>query len=326
LAGQVFPFTSFTNYNATGTTLGFLNGFFSTASSTQSGNFFLPSLAQGGLYTGSNGLVSTFATTTASCSGSASCSSFTIIGGTPITITATGGGVGGGSWATTTITGSSNYFNYSLNATDVVGIGSTAGTSTSKFWFDPNLSASFLSYASSTGWSSIYASTTNLVVNGESFNDLTGDGLVISGNSLTTTLGTAVDISAETNLTAGVGLTLTDDDVFCDTANTSTFGCLTSTDWNTFNAKLSSYDAWTHPSLGISATSTKIFGIGTTTPTLNGLTIASRPSSLTELVSHLGSPETLEEIYTSQLPLWLVLPLHQSALLKSQEVALEQLQ
>lgn len=61
-----------------------------------------------------------------------------------------GSGSGGGTWATTTITGSVSYFNYSLNATDVVGIGSISGTSTAKFWFDPNLSTSWLNRASTT--------------------------------------------------------------------------------------------------------------------------------------------------------------------------------
>jgi hypothetical protein len=59
-----FPFTSNTGYNSTTTTLGLLNGFFSTASSTQSGNFFLPSLTQGFAYTGSNGLVQTVSSST----------------------------------------------------------------------------------------------------------------------------------------------------------------------------------------------------------------------------------------------------------------------
>ena len=40
--------------------------------------------------------------------------------------------------------------------------------------------------------------------------------------------------------TAGDGLTRTANDFDCDTANTSTFGCLTNTDWDTFNNKLSS--------------------------------------------------------------------------------------
>lgn len=59
--GGDFPFTPTSWGVSTSTTLGFLNGFLSTASSTQSGNFFLPALSQGVLYTGTNGLVNTAA-------------------------------------------------------------------------------------------------------------------------------------------------------------------------------------------------------------------------------------------------------------------------
>ena len=53
----------------------------------------------------------------------------------------------------------------------------------------------------------------------------------------TSTYLTTVDISANTNLTGGLGLTLTGDDMACDTASGSVFGCLSSADWNTFNGK-----------------------------------------------------------------------------------------
>ena len=45
------------------------------------------------------------------------------------------------------------------------------------------------------------------------------------------------DISDETNLTAGDGITLTDDDLDCDTASGSAFGCLSAANWTTFNSK-----------------------------------------------------------------------------------------
>ena len=60
-SGGAFAWTVSANYNSTSTTLGFLNGFFSTASSTLSGNVFLPALSQGVLYTGTNGQVNTVA-------------------------------------------------------------------------------------------------------------------------------------------------------------------------------------------------------------------------------------------------------------------------
>lgn len=52
-----FPFTPVSYGNATTTTLGFLNGFLSTASSTINSTFLLPSLGQGVLYTGTGGVV-----------------------------------------------------------------------------------------------------------------------------------------------------------------------------------------------------------------------------------------------------------------------------
>lgn len=98
-----WPFTAHTGYVSTSTTVGFFNGLFSIASSTFSSNLFITSLSQGGLYTGTNGLVGTFSTTTASCSGNASCSPFIVIGSSPITISASGsGGSGTGNVSTST--------------------------------------------------------------------------------------------------------------------------------------------------------------------------------------------------------------------------------
>src|SRR3989344_5724835 len=124
-----FPWTQTTYGNSTSTTLGFLNGFLSAASSTINSSFKLPTLSSGGLGVDATGLVYSGATTTA------------------------------------------------------------------------------------------------------------GTGLTYSGGAFSVDLGTSIDISDETNLTGGLGLTLTDDDLACDTADTDTFGCLTATDWDTFNNK-----------------------------------------------------------------------------------------
>lgn len=65
--------------------------------------------------------------------------------------------------------------------------------------------------------------------------NLTGNGFVkTSGGTGTLSIDTTTYESA---LTAGDGLTRTVNDFDCDTANTSTFGCLTDTDWDTFNNK-----------------------------------------------------------------------------------------
>jgi hypothetical protein len=86
-----------------------------------------------------------------------------------------------------------------------------------------------------------YASTTALNVGSDFVADLDGAGLTLSAAGvLSATLGTAIDISGETNLTGGLGLTLTDDDMACDTATGAVFGCLSAADFTTFNNKVSS--------------------------------------------------------------------------------------
>lgn len=88
-----------------------------------------------------------------------------------------------------------------------------------------------------------YATTTalsitdSLFIGGDKITDFVGTGLALSGTTLTTTLGTAIDISDETNLTAGDGLTLTGDDLDCDISDASTFGCLSAANFTTFNNK-----------------------------------------------------------------------------------------
>lgn len=58
------------------------------------------------------------------------------------------------------------------------------------------------------------------------------------GHAHTGTTLSAIDVSNDINLTGGVGLTLTGDDMFCDTGSGSVFGCLLAADWLTFSAKL----------------------------------------------------------------------------------------
>lgn len=112
------------------------------------------------------------------------------------------------------------------------------------------------------------------------------DATTISG------LGTAdisgLDVSDDLNLTGGLGLTLTGDDMACDTASGSVFGCLASADWTTFNSKLSSYDAWTHPVAGMSATTSNMLFTASST-IYNLTTINSTSTSATTTNSHISS-------------------------------------
>ena len=103
---------------------------------------------------------------------------------------------------------------------------------------------------------------------GDVFSDLVGTGLQVVNGVLEATLGTSIDISAETNLTAGDGITLTDDDLDCDTATSAIFGCLSSADWSVFNNKVSSTSlsgasviSYT-PATGVITTTGGTFGSG----------------------------------------------------------------
>ncbi len=76
-----------------------------------------------------------------------------------------------------------------------------------------------------------------------------------------TTSGTAGYIVGGSSFTVG-----------CQTASGSQAGCLSSTDWNTFNGKLTSYDPFTHPSAGISATTSSLLIQNATSTFAGGLT------------------------------------------------------
>src|SRR3990167_5414163 len=91
-----------------------------------------------------------------------------------------------------------------------------------------------------TGLAGFYASSTSI------FSTTTVQGALNIGTLTATSgtswvnalnLGTALDLSSYVNLTAGDGLTLTDDDIDCDTASGTIFGCLSSANWTTFNSK-----------------------------------------------------------------------------------------
>lgn len=86
-----------------------------------------------------------------------------------------------------------------------------------------------------------------------------------------------LDISADTNLTAGDGLTLTDDDLDCDTASASIFGCLTAAHWSLFDNKVSSTSIDTSTELasfisGETGSGALVFG---TAPTISNATLSS---------------------------------------------------
>ncbi len=181
LSGQVFPFTSNSGYNSTSTVIGF-NGLFSTASSTFSNNLYLSNLSQGFNYLGSNGLVQTIATSSLNLPNSALANS-----------TISGVSLGGSLYSLshdTSLTGTS--YNGSASVSDL----GLALNHTNTWTVLQNFN-----YSSSTVYSSfLTASTTNLILNGQSFNNLLGAGLTNSSGALS--VSTSQNISTLSNLTS----------------------------------------------------------------------------------------------------------------------------
>jgi len=195
-----FPFTTLsTGENATSTTLAFLNGFISAASSTLSN-------------------VSTLLV-----NGSTTLQSFTAASGTI------------GTQLSNNSTSTNLFVSNLASTTELRSNTGIIGYLTSLFGNFTNLLAtgsSTLQNFTASNATTSQATSTNLAVSSVS-------------NSLlkTTTLGSLVAAVAGTDyeniLTFGDGLTRTANDVDCDTASGSVFGCLTSSDWTTFNNKLS---------------------------------------------------------------------------------------
>jgi len=95
------------------------------------------------------------------------------------------------------------------------------------------------------------AFSVNTSQNIATLSNLTGNGFVITSGGVGTL---SVDTTTyESGLTAGDGLTRTANDFDCDTASGSVFGCLSSTDWTTFNNK----SGFAYPFL-LNATSTTL--------------------------------------------------------------------
>ncbi len=291
-----WPFTPQTWGVSTSTTLGLLNGFLSTASSTIVGDATTTGMFSVGtrLHVSDTG----FGTTTLSglnISGQATTTSnvgFNITTGCfAVNGTCVGGGSGGSS-ASSTLLADSNT------------------------WGGPNVFTGLLSntYASSTYSSFATASTTNLLIGSSSFNSLLGSGLsnsagTLTVSGLTTSNFTSANISQWTNnagyqtflfpFTANTGYNSTSTVIgftgglfstasstfssslylpslsqgslyvgssgLVNTTSTTTASCAGSSSCSAFTVfgsspvtitgtGLSSYDAWTHPSYGGSAT------------------------------------------------------------------------
>lgn len=203
-----------------------------------------------------------------------------------ITSLLTFNGVTGNSWDDfcTTITGGSGL----CDGTDASGSGSSAVATSSAetatyvpFWTSTGATPAALSGGESTF---AYDSTLNkLTISNASTTALSIGSLT---NILKQSGGVVIDAVADTDyqvpLTFGDGLTRTVNDVDCDTASGSVFGCLASADWTTFNGKLSTYDAFTHPAYGGSAT-TSLLTLG------DGIIVGAASSTIAATNLHFGS-------------------------------------
>ena len=159
--------------------------------------------------------------------------------------TGTGGGGSGGTWSTTTSQVTGEFVNFPNNNDDIVAIGSNS-TTTAEFWFDPtallavfrgsllvNNASSTISNLFIVNSTSTNATTTTLAISG-----LTSELLKVDGLGVVREAASGVDY--EVPVTAGDGLTRTVNDFDCDTANSTTLGCLLAADWSIFNNKISS--------------------------------------------------------------------------------------
>ena len=191
------------------------------------------------------------------------------LGGVCKTAWPTGGsGSGGGTFSTSTAWGSI-FYNFPNNVTDILAIGydgsGVATSSDAEFVVDPVaklalfLNSTKLGVGTTSPWRTFavngssdlgtnalagyFTATTTTASTFPSANitklsNLTSNGFVKTGSADGTL---SVDTTTyESGLTAGDGLTRTVNDFDCDTANGSTFGCLSSTDWTTFNNKQAS--------------------------------------------------------------------------------------
>ena len=179
-----------------------------------------------------------------------------------------GSGGGAGTFSTSTAWGSI-FYNFPNNLTDILAIGydgsGVATSSDAEFVLDPVaklalfLNSTKVGIGTTSPWRTFAvngssdlgtnalagyftATTTTASVfpsaNITKLSNLTSNGFVKTGSADGTL---SVDTTTyESGLTAGGGLTRTVNDFDCDTANSSNFGCLSSTDWSTFNNKQAS--------------------------------------------------------------------------------------
>jgi hypothetical protein len=250
-----FPFTVNANYNSTTTVIGFLVGLFSNSTTTINNNLFLPTLSQGILYTGSAGLVNSLATSTLTGSGviSVTAGAYTL-GGTPIVVTCptcntstsfaypfTVGTfvstttpiqftAGLGSYSSTTINGL-KLSDLSAGFAGIGGLGQVYSFATSTIKTSQITNDSGFITSATSAYD--IATTSNIAVPQLAYFTKTG-GITTLGSVATGTISAGSTAITVTAGRSAVGGALAID---CATSSGSQNGCLSSTDWTTFNGK-----------------------------------------------------------------------------------------
>ncbi|MBP6946228.1 MAG: hypothetical protein KBB46_02975, partial [Candidatus Pacebacteria bacterium] len=206
ISGSTFTGGSIANSTITNSNISGGTGSFTTLS--VSGDTTLASTTITGPFTLTSTATSTFANGLNLSSGC-----FSING---VCLSATGGGSSsGGTWSTTTSSVTGQFVNYSTNSTDIVAIGGS-GTTSSKYWFDPNTETSYLSGFVGIGTTSPFArfslagangSTSNLFAISTSTAGATTTALTIdSGGNLSLLNGANASISGVLTLSRALGI------------------------------------------------------------------------------------------------------------------------
>ena len=171
-------------------------------------------LCDGNDATGSGGSAAAVATSTNETTGRLAY--WTSTSGTPATL---------GEVATTTLTATSP-LSFSNPVVKVGGVDSILTIATTTNSLFTGSQGQVLAYTAS-GWTGVATTTFST-------------GLTYLHGNVTADLGTSIDISSETNLGDGTGLTFSGDTLNCDSASGSVQGCLLAADWTIFNNKISS--------------------------------------------------------------------------------------
>lgn len=212
-------------------------------------------LTQGNLYVGSGGIFQTSATTSVTCTGNASCSPFTVIGASPITIN-----VAAGTAASSTLLSDSNTFSGTLNTfSNTIKVAALSG-------FIGGNSGTLYGFATSTIKTSQLTNDAGFITS--AVTSVGGTYPIISTGGNTPTISTAFGTTSNTGIAVGT-LYIGSGGIFqtsgtstptvtapitysgtlgqfisgvsgafgCTNASAGVTGCLTGTDYNTFNGK-----------------------------------------------------------------------------------------